>query len=528
MPTPPMPYRRPPLVSDRQGFDRRWFAPNLEMVFTPTTADDVRDMMNQAIWKYSYQPGEIQITCGRHCYEGFVYNSTTRCIIDVTGVSSYGFDVSKGYYIDVGNGNWDMYRTFFNVYGRTLPAGSCYSVGLGGHITGGGYGILSRLLGLAIDYLTGADVVIMPGDGRTPQLVYCSASQNSDLYWAIRGGGGGNFGIITRYYFQDPPVAPQYLYVNTLTIPWANFTSSSVLQSYLDTFFQYECYTAPWDEFSIFHANHQQAGSMTVSTFYLYNQPLETDVTTYEADLTRRVNERRQRYEALGPLSDRPGQHIGHPGWLADNGPLMPTDSNVFRRYTFLEGVQQVNGSGPNRFGKYKSAYMNRAFPPAQVSALWTWLQKVPAGLPASDMAASLCQINSYGGKINTVASGTTAIPQRSSYMKLQYQTYWDNSSFVGQDDPVQAKAHIDWINGMYSDVYSAYGGFPDPRRDPTGTVDGCYFNYCDTALGVNGTPGISNAMYLYFKDNFTPLQNIKRKYNPLDWFRSAQSIPLS
>ena len=38
MPTPPMPYRRPPLVSDRQGFDRRWFAPNLEMVFTPTTA----------------------------------------------------------------------------------------------------------------------------------------------------------------------------------------------------------------------------------------------------------------------------------------------------------------------------------------------------------------------------------------------------------------------------------------------------------------------------------------------------------
>ena len=87
----------------------------------------------------------------------------------------------------------------------------------------------------------------------------------------------------------------------------------------------------------------------------------------------------------------------------------------------------------------------------------------------------------------------------------------------------------------MYVSTYSATEGFPDPRKDEDGIVDGCYYNYPDTALGVNdeADPRIDNAMYLYFKDNYQSsspfnLQSVKKKWNPEYWFNGVQSIPLS
>lgn len=523
------PLSRSPILSDRQGFDRRWFAPNLQVVYTPSDTVGVLQAMKQAI-QLGFQPGQIQITCGRHCYENFVYNGNTRCIIDMTGLRAYGYDNTYGYFMEVGNGNWDMYRTLNNVYGRTLPAGSCYSVGLGGHITGGGYGLLSRLYGLLIDHLTAVEMVVMPSGSQTnPMVVVCSAAQNSDLFWAVRGGGGGNFGIITRYYFANPPMSPQRMLVSTLSLPWSNITSASVLQQYLDSFAQYDVIQAPNNTFSIFHLNHQAAGAMSMSTFRYYDTALHGEQAEFEDEVAKHVKEQRRRYEAIGPLSDQPAPHIGHPGWMADNSPFLPAPDITYRNYTYLEGTQQVNGSGPNRYGKYKSAYMKKPFPPDQVAALYYHLQRVPNGVPASDMAQSLCQVDSYGGAINNVAWNATAVPQRNSIMKLQYQTYWDNASPVGSDDPVQAAAHLDWINTMYRDVYAAYGGFPDPSKDPSGTVDGCYYNYCDSDLGTNGVlyPGIDHAMRLYFLGNYAQLKSAKGKWNPSDWFKSAQSIPV-
>lgn len=57
-----------PAVSDRQGFDRRWFAPNLERVYAPTSGDAVCKAWKTAI-DAGAGPDEIQITSGRHCYE---------------------------------------------------------------------------------------------------------------------------------------------------------------------------------------------------------------------------------------------------------------------------------------------------------------------------------------------------------------------------------------------------------------------------------------------------------------------------
>jgi hypothetical protein len=144
-------------------------------------------------------------------------------------------------------------------------------------------------------------------------------------------------------------------------------------------------------------------------------------------------------------------------------------------------------------------------------------------------------QVDSYGGAINRIASDATAVPQRSSIMKLQYQTYWTNDSAPGENEHQpylqQERAHLDWINGMYADVYRASGGTPDPANDPSGTVDGCYYNYPDSALGTHADGRIDQALWLYFLDNYRHnprnLVAVKRRWDPDNFFHHAQSLPV-
>lgn len=82
------------------------------------------------------------------------------------------------------------------VTGRVLPAGYCQTVRLGGHVGGGGLGILSRAYGLASDHLLSARVVTASG-----QVVTASKDAHADLFWALRGGGSGSFGVVTQSRF---------------------------------------------------------------------------------------------------------------------------------------------------------------------------------------------------------------------------------------------------------------------------------------------------------------------------------------
>jgi FAD/FMN-containing dehydrogenase len=84
--------------------------------------------------------------------------------------------------------------------GRGIPTGTCPSVGAAGHALGGGLGAQSRHAGLLSDQLTSASVVLPSG-----QAVTASAASNPDLFWALRGGGGGNFGVTTSLTFATFP-----------------------------------------------------------------------------------------------------------------------------------------------------------------------------------------------------------------------------------------------------------------------------------------------------------------------------------
>jgi FAD/FMN-containing dehydrogenase len=117
-------------------------------------------------------------------------------VIDLSGIKFVRVDTSDDT-VRIGGGNlWGEVDHATHPFGLAIPAGIISTTGVGGLTLGGGVGHLSRKYGLTIDNLLEADMVLADGS-----FVTVSAKQNSDLFWAIRGG-GGNFGIVTSFKFQ--------------------------------------------------------------------------------------------------------------------------------------------------------------------------------------------------------------------------------------------------------------------------------------------------------------------------------------
>ncbi|EFR04249.1 glucooligosaccharide oxidase [Nannizzia gypsea CBS 118893] len=104
---------------------------------------------------------------------------------------------------------------------RAIPHGTCPGVGIAGHVLHGGYGRASRTHGLTLDWLKSAKVILSDGS-----IVHCSATDNMDLFWAIRGA-GSSFGIVTEFEF-DTFESPESVTVFTINLPWSE---KSVIES---------------------------------------------------------------------------------------------------------------------------------------------------------------------------------------------------------------------------------------------------------------------------------------------------------
>src|SRR5579863_8237853 len=92
------------VLSDRQGFDRRWFAAKLEAVYVPGNEAEAVADIGEAIARYGR---DVKVVSGRHCYEDFVYNATTRAIVDMSAMSRAGWDAGRSaFFIEAGCENW--------------------------------------------------------------------------------------------------------------------------------------------------------------------------------------------------------------------------------------------------------------------------------------------------------------------------------------------------------------------------------------------------------------------------------------
>src|SRR5689334_10302834 len=108
-------------------------------------------------------------------------------------------------------------------HGLATPVGINSTTGIAGLTLGGGFGWLTRKYGMTIDNLISAEIVTAEG-----KQIRASESENADLFWAIRGG-GGNFGVVTRFEFQLHPVGPE-VFAGLMVFPFAQ--AKKVLEQY--------------------------------------------------------------------------------------------------------------------------------------------------------------------------------------------------------------------------------------------------------------------------------------------------------
>lgn len=130
-------------------------------------------------------------------------------------------------------------------------------------------------------------------------------------------------------------------------------------------------------------------------------------------------------------------------------------------------------------------------------------------------MAGSL-ELFGYGGQVNTVRPGATAVAQRDAVLKADFHTIWTDEA----DDA----ANLTWVRDFYRDVYQDTGGVPVSGRN----CDGSYINYPDTDLAdpawnTSGVPWTT----LYYKDNYPRLQRVKARWDPRNVFHHALAVQL-
>ena len=142
----------------------------------------------------------LRARAGRHSYEGYSLVND-GVIVDVSELDMIRVDAKAGT-ARLGAGVYciDLHEQLYDV-GVTIPAASGASVGFAGLALGGGFGVTSRKYGLTCDNVIGVELVNAKGE-----LIYASPAKNPDLYWAHRGGGGGNFGIVTAFDVTVKPI----------------------------------------------------------------------------------------------------------------------------------------------------------------------------------------------------------------------------------------------------------------------------------------------------------------------------------
>lgn len=561
----------------QKGFNLRWPTGNIQGQSSQNGADNiyfcetVDDIILAAKQGLSIGSGRITVRSGGHCYEGFVSNKlgdeTQLSIIDISMLTGMeystiadigttfpdtveGVTPSKEKYrfrVSAGNQNWNNYTELYKKTGKTLPGGSCYSVGAGGHICGGGYGFLARKHGLTCDLLAGVDILVPNKTGQGLAKIHVTrhginengpVTDNEYLFLACCGGGGGQFGIITSYYFDELPTAPKEVLWTVLDwthdqIKQEDF--KTFLNAFYTWFSEHDVKPATWGLHTKLELRHRNTGPVSLGIHFIDINDEVVDTSMLQDFYTNVVSllpDAKESYSAF------PSLHI--PNASSPKGRSIKTYADFeksMRRMDWLTFTQNVNGSGENQKGRYKSAYQKGnkiSFPSQAIDAIWN-------AITAEDLqnyqTQSVIQIQSYGGKINAASNAikyNSASGQRDSVLKWQPQTYWrDTKSMTPQEISNLDEVHAAWIRGLYKAAFDgSISGQSEVGVPVNDYFDGCYINYPDLDMiyqkGNTDGKNILNPNWrnIYFPNGKESLlQDAKKRWDPLDIFRNSMSV---
>ncbi|MCS0602256.1 FAD-binding protein [Streptomyces sp. LP11] len=472
-----------------RGRNKRFTARPKAFRVATTTEEVVR-----AVGEAARSGRRVAVRSGGHCYENFVGDPAVRLVIDLGEMNAVAYDPRmRAVMVESGARLMDVYRRLHDAWGVTLPGGASATVGIGGHVAGGGYGALSRRFGVAADHVYAVEVVVADAAGRARAVVATRepGDPHRDLWWAHTGGGGGNFGVVTRYWFRSPGAVgddPATL----LPRPPAEILSSAVI--YPREGMTRAAMRRLVGNFGRWHERHSGPGSPYAG---LYGGLV----------LLSRLRERESGQSAVSfthvdaglPNAERLLQrYVAAVTEGVGVTPYVPGTA----RLPWLTATTQLAESQDTEKGrqKIKSAYLRRSLTGRQIDTLFTHLDSADHSSEAASVS-----LQSYGGRINTVPSSDTATAHRDAVVNVIFMNTWQ--------DPKADAENIGWLRRMYRDVFATTGGVPVPGRDG---ADGCYINYpdldmADPSWNTSGVPW----HHLYYKDNYARLRRIKSVWDP-------------
>ncbi|TDV56022.1 FAD-binding oxidoreductase [Actinophytocola oryzae] len=459
----------------------------------------------------------IAVRSGGHCYEDFVSNSDVRVVIDMSEMDAVRYDRKmKAFAAEPGARLLDLYATLYKGWGVTLPGGRCYSVGAGGHICGGGDGPLSRRHGLTVDHLYAVEVVVVDKAGKARAVVATREpnDRNRDLWWAHTGGGGGNFGVITRYWLRSPgvtgadprtalPRPPATVLLNGMSFSWAELTEATFATLVKNFSGWHERNSAPSSPGVALSAslalNHRSNGNVSMFVQVDGDEPNAGQLLDdFVSEVVDGVS------VAIRPMSGNAGEYTAMPQLV--NAQRLPWFHSVR-----LLATNAPTLTNPTLRADHKSAYHRQGFTDADLAVIYRHLTSTTIDNPNA-----MLLLLPYGGNVNAVDPAATAAPHRSAAFQALCQSFWST--------PADDAKNLAWVRAFYAELYAATGGVPVPNDH----TDGCYVNYPDTDLS-DPTYNSSDTPWhdLYYKANYPRLQQVKAKWDPRNVFRHAQSVEL-
>ena len=189
-----------------EGYDEARSVWNLRFDRRPKVIVRCREATDvQAAVRYARREGlEISVRGGGHAYAANTVGEG-GLLIDLSRMKAIAIDLETGTARVEPGVTWGEFQSATEPQGLAPVGGTVSTVGVAGFTLGGGSGYLSRKYGMGVDNLLSAEVVTADGE-----LVAASESENPDLFWALRGG-GGNFGVVTSFEFQLHEVGPEVL-----------------------------------------------------------------------------------------------------------------------------------------------------------------------------------------------------------------------------------------------------------------------------------------------------------------------------
>ncbi len=444
----------------------------------------------------------LVVTSGGHCLEGFVSDPEVRVIVDVSPMKRIYFDAERGAVaVECGATVGETFRALFEAWGVVIPLGEYPGIGMGGHVPGGVFGFLCRQLGLAADYLHAVEVVTVDADGHAASVLATreESDPNHDLWWAHTGGGAGNFGVATRFWFRSPdasgddpskllPRAPESITTFKAEWDWSDIDEAAFLRLLSNH--------GVWSEqnsgadslnatlWALLAVHRKQFGKIVVrglSTAGNDGNNAERQIDDHLAALS------------AGGLAPH-GREIARMSWLE------------FALNPFPDLFAMPPGGVSS---KVKDALLKKRLTDAQIGVAYDYLTRAD-----HDIMGGMLGFATYGGRINTVARDATAAAQRDSILDIACNTGWL--------DPQEEARNLIWVRSFYRDLFAETGGVPVPGE----AYDGSFINHPDTDLAdpVWNTSGVPWHTF-YYKENYPRLQRVKARWDPRNVFRHGLSV---